>query len=260
MPSADSVSVTVAGGAGTLTFDVLSVLSAGQTSASINTGASSTVAAGAISINAFDVRLGPDASLLAHNATADGAISIVASNENFRYLTLPISVEFDPLAATVDIAGSTIEGSSVTITATSEDVPGTTQLSSSTSFGDGYLAGIASSIDTTVNQLISGLVGNLLGGFSPSLVVHKTNALIAIDNATITATSASSTTGVTIENDDERRLQRQAIVQGLSNGSKFAVAVGLGIVESTARTLITGNDRDHFPIGGLHRERAPPAR
>jgi 6-phosphogluconolactonase (cycloisomerase 2 family) len=240
----DTVSVNVQGGAGSLSFGVLNVLDSGQTSASVNTGAGSVAMAGSLLINAFDIRIGPDAKILAQGAMAGGAgdstITITASNENFRYLTMPISWEFSPLAATIDIAGSTIAGSAVTIEATSEDIPGTNQLSASTSFGAGYLSGLSSTIVTLLNQYAAGYISSLTGGISPSVVVHKTNALVAIDDAIITATSASGA-GVTIEATTNVDASGQAYVQGLtSSTSKFAAAVGFGLVESDARTLITG--------------------
>ncbi len=145
----DTVTVTPNAAIGPLTFTVLNVLAPGQAGASINTGANNAATAGAIAINAFDIRIGPDATVLAQGRTADNTVTITASNENFRYLTLPISWEWNPLAATVEISGATITGSAVTITATSEDVPGITQSSNFlATFLDGYLQGVASSVVT----------------------------------------------------------------------------------------------------------------
>ncbi|MEP9378774.1 PKD domain-containing protein [Aquabacter sp. CN5-332] len=234
----DTISVTGAGG--TMTFKVLNLAA----TAIINTASNSAAAAGKISINAFDIRVGSGAQILADGTTSDGEISIVASNVNFRYLTLPISWEFSPLAATIDLSNATIVGSTVTITATSMDVPGTNQLS--TVWG-GYLQGITSSIVTTLNQAVAGLLGSL-AGFDPSVVVHKANARVAVHDTSINATStlpstlSTSSPAISISATTSVDASGQALVSGLNGAtSKFAIAFGVGYVDSNAQVLISGS-------------------
>ncbi len=83
-------------------------------------------------------------------------------------------------------------------------------------------------------------MGSLLG-VSPSIVVHKVSATVALHDATITATSSSGS-GVEISATTNVDASGQAYVSGLRNDtSKFAVAFSIGYVRSDARTLLTGS-------------------
>ena len=229
----DKIDFSAGGGTVEMTYQSsqstqgIDTVNAAGASGSITLGMVGTVSVspgGAQVAGGTNVVLGPNAVLNAQsngitsgvNKGSAGAIAIGASDIGQRLISAP--VDYTTKSATITIEGATIEGGSITIGATAQDTNISTDAPSSISSFTGTLASL-------LNQVPGVVLGSFLG-IDLSVVLRGANAIINVDNSTITSSgsvSIKSTTAVTT--------QVAAITTGLglvatASGVSFAAAYG----------------------------------
>ncbi len=221
----DSVTLTLVNAA---TSAVISTVSAdGTTAGNITLGAVDPTS-GAIS-GGTNIMLGANATLDSVGASKSGTIVVAASDVGQRLISAP--VDYTNKNADITIDGTLIEGGSVTISATAEDTNLTTDAPSDITNFTGTLA-------TLLNQIPGVVLGDFLG-IDASVVLRGANAVINIDNATITSSgsvSIKATTSVTT--------QVSAITSGLgllATATGVSFAAGYGQATSDVEVNILGS-------------------
>ena len=229
--SGDTVSVTLANAANSA--DISTENSSGNAGAiALGMVGTNTVGGSALVAGGTFVALGPNATL---DATANavggkaGAITVATSDIGQRLISAP--VDFTNKNANIVIDGATIEGGSVTISATASDTNITTDAPSN-------LTGFTGNLGTLLNQIPGVALSSFLG-IDASVVLRGANATINVDNATITSNNAVSikaTTAVTT--------QVSAITEGVgavAAATGLSLAAGYGQATTDVEANILGS-------------------
>jgi hypothetical protein len=166
--SADISTVSATGNSGAITLGMVGT---------VTVGGAAQVAGGTF------VALGPSATLDANAGGGKaGAITVATSDVGQRLISAP--VDFTNKNANIVIDGSTIEGGSVTISATASDTNISTDAPSN-------LTGFTGNLATLLNQ-IPGVVLSSFLGIDASVVLRGATATVNINNATIISNNTVS--------------------------------------------------------------------
>ena len=213
--SADISTVSSTGNAGAITLGMVGT---------VTVGGAAEVAGGTF------VALGPNATL---DADANGlggkagAITVATSDVGQRLISAP--VDFTNKNANIVVDGSTIEGGSVTISATASDTNISTDAPSN-------LTGFTGNLATLLNQ-IPGVVLSSFLGIDASVILRSATATINIDNATIISNNT-----VSIKASSTVTTQVSAITEGVgavasATGVSFAAGYGQAMADAEVNIL-----------------------
>jgi hypothetical protein len=158
------------------------------------------------------------------NAFSAGAITLEASNQNYRVIELPIG--YSQKSVGITLTGATVEGGDVTIKAEATDI----SLASEVPV---WAKGFTSTIVNLLSQIPGALLSKVLG-IDASVVLRGADA-----NTTITDSTITSAGSVDIESTTDVESIAQAIAVS-ANAAGFEIAAGYGQATSNVTTTITG--------------------